>query len=561
MINKVAISCKHLSFSNQRIISIKRMHSASNVSPLILPLHRFAARSSQDGERQHVEPLETEPLIAQPTSPSSSGTGQQQQSQQRIDWTMTSLLFFFPALCGGLFGYDIGATSGALLSMSSPQVSGTDWYSLSPLQSGLIVSLSLAGALLGSLGALVYGDKIGRKKELLLGSALYGASAISFLFAPGYGTVLLGRLLYGVGIGFAMHAAPAYIAETSPSRVRGFLISLKEAFIVGGILAGYATSYLFVENIGGWRYMYSAAAIPALIAFAGMAWLPESPRWLALSGGGVHATREALKRAQGSSANEHDLQKEVSSIMVMANAAKLDVSSGDSNEDRGVFGMFKDVLDVSNRRPLTIGLSLMLFQQITGQPSVLYYAAKIFQAAGFADAEEATGVALILGVFKLLMTAVAVATVDRLGRRPLLLYGVSAVAVSLVILGFASSSVFNQTGLAAWINLGALLLYVSAYQVSFGPISWLIVGEVFPLKVRGQAIALASLTNFGSNFLVSLVLPTVQNAYGPASTYFIFSLIGVAAVVTIYHIVPETKGKTLEEIEALWSTGSDARQD
>ncbi|KAL4459129.1 hypothetical protein ABPG75_013994 [Micractinium tetrahymenae] len=504
------------------------------------------------------KPLEVEvsPLLA-PAGPrrargaAGGGSGQPPgHDDEQVDWFMTALLFLFPAIGGLLFGFDIGATSGALLSMTSPATAGTDWYGLGAAQQGLVVSLSLAGALLGSGAALLYGDKLGRRKELLLASGLYGIGSLVVALAPGLPVVLAGRLLYGVGIGFAMHAAPAYIAETSPPRVRGLLISLKEAFIVGGILAGYAASFVFVEQVGGWRWMYGLAAAPAALLAVGMAGLPESPRWLLLSGAGPAAAATALRKAKGRAANESAVQAEVDDILEAMAASPVSTANGG-----GAF----ELLRPRYRRPLAIGMSLMLFQQITGQPSVLYYAAKIFQAAGFAGAGEATGVSLVLGFFKLVMTGIAVATVDSWGRRPLLLYGVSGIVLSLLLLGTAQfGSLPVPPELLAWTNLGALLLYVGCYQLSFGPISWLLCGEVFPLKVRGQAIALATLTNFGSNFLVSLLLPSIQETFGQGATYFTFAAIGVAAVVTIQAIVPETKGKTLEEIEALWTPGGEA---
>jgi sugar porter (SP) family MFS transporter len=443
--------------------------------------------------------------------------------------------------------------------MTSSTLSGTDWYTLSSFQSGLVVSLSLAGALLGSGGALIYGDSLGRRKELLLASVLYTIGALSVSIAPSLPAVLTGRLIYGVGIGFAMHAAPAYIAETSPARVRGLLISLKEAFIVGGILAGYAIGYLFVEEVGGWRFMYGAGAPLAGVLAAGMAWLPESPRWLLLSGtGGTAAAARALERTKGKYADSVAVQAEIDEIegAILASPTAQQLRAGGaaplSAFASGVESL-SVVLRPQYRRPLMVGVSLMLFQQITGQPSVLYYAAKIFQDAGFASAGEATGISVVLGFFKLLMTGIAVATVDSWGRRPLLLTGITGICGSLVVLGA------NQAGFlpiaetsGAWINVFALLAYVGAYQMSFGPISWLLVGEVFPLRVRGQAIALATLTNFASNFLVSLVLPTLQESYGPAAMYFVFAGIGVVALVTINNIVPETKGRSLEEIEKLW---------
>jgi len=511
-----------------------------------LDIERSSLLSQSDTSRQ------------QPRNINTSNTTISPEHTEPIDWTMTSLLFLFPAIGGLLFGYDIGASSGALLSMTSSTLSGTSWYNLSSFQSGLVVSLSLAGALLGSGGALIYGDSLGRRKELLLASVLYTIGALTVSLAPSLPAVLTGRLIYGVGIGFAMHAAPAYIAETSPARVRGLLISLKEAFIVGGILSGYAVGYLFVEKVGGWRFIYGAAAPIAGILAAGMAWLPESPRWLLLSGNGATAAATALERSKGKYANSAAVQAEIDEIestILASPTVQQQRGAGAPPVSALTSGLesLSVVLRPQYRRPLTIGVSLMLFQQITGQPSVLYYAAKIFQDAGFASAGEATGISVVLGFFKLIMTGIAVATVDSWGRRPLLLTGITGICGSLVVLGANQAGFLPLAGTsAAWINVFALLAYAAAYQMSFGPISWLLVGEVFPLRVRGQAIALATLTNFASNFLVSLVLPSLQDLYGPAAMYFVFAGIGVVALVTINNIVPETKGRSLEEIEKLW---------
>ncbi|KAK9818055.1 hypothetical protein WJX72_006373 [[Myrmecia] bisecta] len=472
--------------------------------------------------------------------PSSSGSGPGGAPEKPpVDWVMTGLAFLFPALGGLLFGYDIGATSGALVSITSATTSGTDWYNLTSFQSGAVVSSSLLGALLGSAAAFVVGDKLGRKRELLLAAVLYGAAAILMYSAPSLAILLAGRATYGVGIGFAMHAAPAYIAETSPASARGLLISLKELLIVAGILSGYLTSYLFVDDVGGWRNMYGLSLLPAIALSIGMAWLPDSPRWLLLSGAGRDRAAAALTRARGKYGDDK--------AAVDAEISGMIRSAEESASQSGSMSLFQK----RNLRPLSIGMSLMLFQQITGQPSVLYYAAKIFTDAGFSGGKDATGVSVILGIVKFLMTGVAVLTVDSWGRRPLLLTGVTGMTLALMALG--GSQFASLGGLATWVSLIALLVYVGCYQVSFGPISWLMVGEVFPLAVRGQASALATLTNFGSNFGVSLVLPSVQENFGIANTYLAFAVISLVALGTIYAIVPETKGKTLEEIEALWS--------
>ncbi|KAF6252911.1 general substrate transporter [Scenedesmus sp. NREL 46B-D3] len=483
------------------------------------------------------------------------------QASDTVDWAATGLCFIFPALGGMLFGYDIGASSGVLASLTSPQLSGTDWYDLSSFQSGLVVSMSLLGALLGSLIALASGNRLGRRTELLMAALLYGVGAGGLGVSGSLGPLLACRVLYGLGIGFAMHAAPAYIAETSPPSVRGLLISLKEAIIVGGILAGYFAGYTFIDEVGGWRSMYGMAAPLALLLGVGMAALPESPRWLLLSGAGRAEALRALVRCEGRRAA--DLALAAAEVDDMAdNLQQAGASSSSSSSGGG--GLLSSLgleLFGNSRyyRPLLVGMSLMLFQQITGQPSVLYYASQIFERAGFAGGKDAAGIAVLLGGFKLLMTLVAVASVDKLGRRPLLLFGVSGMVAALLALTAAQGGVDAAEAAAtaagtsaAWLSAGALLLYVGCYQISFGPISWLIVGEVFPLAVRSQAIALATFINFASNFGVSLVLPTLQDTVGMQATYGLFSAIGVLAVANIYYNVPETKNKTLEQIEALW---------
>ncbi|KAF8072353.1 D-xylose-proton symporter [Scenedesmus sp. PABB004] len=453
-----------------------------------------------------------------------------------VDWLATGLCFIFPALGGLLFGYDIGASSGVLASLTSAELSGTSWGpGLSAFESGLVVSTSLFGALLGSLAALAGGNRVGRRTELLAAAGLFGVGAGGLGLAGGLAPLLACRLLYGLGIGAAMHAAPAYIAETSPPSVRGLLISLKEAIIVGGILAGYGAGYVFADAVGGWRSIYGCAAPLALLLGVGMASLPESPRWLLLSGAPRDDALRALVRAEGRRAA--DLSRAGAEVDAMA-ASLAEGAAGGGAAGGGLgLGLFAER---RYSRPLLVGMSLMLFQQITGQPSVLYYATQIFAAAGFAAGQEAAGASVLLGGFKLLMTLVAVASVDRVGRRPLLLGGVGGMALALAALTAAQGGVDAAAGAAAgvggaaWVSVAAMLLYVGCYQVSFGPISWLIVGEVFPLAVRSQAIAIATFVNFSANFLVSLALPSLQAGAGMTATYGLFCAIALLAWASIY---------------------------
>lgn len=455
-----------------------------------------------------------------------------------INWPTALAAFVVPAVGGALFGYDIGVTSGALVSLKGAATSGTDWgVALTSLQSGAVVSSSLAGAVAGSALALTLGERVGRRAELLAAAVLYFSGAALMATAPSLELLVAGRALYGGGIGFAMHGAPIYIAETAPPSVRGAFISAKEAFIVGGILLGYVAGAVLVDAEAGWRTMLGVSALPALVLGAGMLLLPDSPRWLAQAGKGAAAAGDALAALRGAAVPRAAIDAEVAGF---SGAAGPQAAAG-----------LGALLAPKNARALYAGLSLMLFQQITGQPSVLYYATPIMQRAGFASASAATQVAVVLGAFKLAMTGVAVLSVDRLGRRPLLLAGVGALTVALLLLAELSGPTPPLTGDAgAYASAACLLLYVGAYQVSFGPIAWLIVSEVFPQDVRTAAVGVATITNFGANFGVSLLLPLLQEAAGQDGTYRVFAALGVLSLISIALTIPETKGKTLEQIEA-----------
>ncbi|RDX98183.1 D-xylose-proton symporter-like 2, partial [Mucuna pruriens] len=452
------------------------------------------------------------------------------------------LPFLFPALGGLLFGYDIGATSSATVSIESSTLSGVSWYKLSSVEIGLLTSGSLYGALIGSVLAFNIADFLGRRRELIVSALLYFVGALVTGLAPNFPVLVLGRLVYGIGIGLAMHAAPMYIAETAPTPIRGQLISLKEFFIVLGIVGGYGIGTLFVDTVAGWRYMFGVSSPVAIIMGVGMWWLPASPRWLLLS----------AIQGKGDAQNLKD--KAIRSLCQIRGQAYWDSAPrlvdeilaeltylGDGKE-----ATFGEVFQGKCLKALWIGAGLVLFQQITGQPSVLYYAASILQSAGFSGASDATRVSIILGVFKLIMTAVAVVVVDRVGRRPLLLGGVSGMVISLFLL--ASYYIFLDN--AAVVAVVGLLLYVGCYQISFGPIGWLMIAEIFPLRLRGRGLSIAVLVNFGANALVTFAFSPLKELLGAGILFYIFCAIAVAALGFIYFIVPETKGLTLEEIEA-----------
>lgn len=451
----------------------------------------------------------------------------------------------FPALGGLLFGYDIGATSGATISVHSADLSGTTWFNLSSVQLGLVASGSLYGALGGSILAYRIADFLGRRIELVTAAALYISGALVTGFAPNFVVLIIGRLLYGVGIGLAMHGAPLYIAETCPPKIRGTLISLKELFIVLGILFGYLVGSFEIDVVGGWRYMFGLSAPLAAIMAVGMWSLPPSPRWLllrAVQGKSPLETNKkkaflALRRLKGVSPSDMVLKEEIENNLVSIKAAYAEQGSG---------GNILEIFEGASLKAFIIGGGLVLFQQITGQPSVLYYATSILQTAGFSAASDAAKVSILIGLFKFVMTGVAVFKVDDLGRRPLLIGGVSGITVALFLL----AAYYKILSGFPFVAVGALLLYVGSYQVSFGPISWLMVSEIFPLRTRGRGISLAVLTNFGSNALVTFAFSPLQGYLGPANIFLLFGAISLLALVFVILNVPETKGLSLEDIES-----------
>lgn len=466
-------------------------------------------------------------------------------SEDAFTWSSVIFPFLFPALGGLLFGYDIGATSGATIAIQSAELSGTTWFSLSAIQLGLVVSGSLYGALLGSVLVFPIADFLGRRRELIIAATLYALGGLLTGYASGLEVLLAGRLLYGLGIGLAMHGAPLYIAETCPSQIRGTLISLKELFIVLGILLGYFVGSLEINVVGGWRYMFGMSIPMAFLMGLGMWSLPPSPRWLLLRAaqgkGALQEYKEkaiaALGKLRGRPTGDKISERQIEESLVSVQSAYMDQESD---------GSFMEVFEGPNLKAFIIGGGLVLFQQITGQPSVLYYAGSILQTAGFSAAADATRVSVLIGLFKLLMTGIAVFKVDDLGRRPLLIGGVGGIALSLFLL----SAYYKNFGGFPFVAVAALLLYVGCYQISFGPISWLMVSEIFPLRTRGRGISLAVLANFSSNAIVTFAFSPLKELLGADNLFLLFGAIALLSLVFVILLVPETKGLSLEEIES-----------
>jgi sugar porter (SP) family MFS transporter len=435
------------------------------------------------------------------------------------------------ALGGLLFGYDTGVISGAILFIKNQ-------FSLSATMEEIVVSAVLVGAVFGAAAGGVLTSRFGRRKLIILAGMIFTLSAIGTALAPTIPWLITGMVVSGLAIGIASFISPMYIAELVPANVRGALVAVNMLAITTGIVIAYLVDYAF-SSIQGWRYMFGLAAIPAVGLAIGMWRLPDSPRWL-ISKSKVEDAKRVLKRVRTAS----DVGPEIKDIQ----------ESMSQQGTGGLAGLFQPSL----RMPLIVGLGLAIFQQTTGINTVIYYAPTIFKFAGIKAAGPAilagAGLAMLMWCFHIL----SIFLLDRVGRRPLLLIGVAGQILGLAILGAA----FQFQQLASWksyIAIGSLAIYVSSFAVGLGPIFWLIISEIYPLKVRGAAMSTVTVTNWALNLLVSVTFLSLVAVLGRGGTFWLYGAIAVAALVFFYRMVPETKGKTLEQIEAYMRSGKHPR--
>ena len=343
---------------------------------------------------------------------------------------------------------------------------------------------------------------------------------------------MVGRAIVGLGIGLACTTVPVYISEVSPANARGWQVSLFQLAITIGILAAYLVDYGFAES-AAWRWMLGLAAVPGAILGLGMLFLPESPRWLA-ERGDVQGAHVVLARIRGTA----DVQAELDEICTSLQQAP----------ERG---RWSDLLIAAVRPALIIGIGLAIFQQVTGINTVIYYAPTIIQSAGISSAAGAILATAGIGLVNVIMTIVSMWLIDRAGRRPLLLTGIAGMIVTLAVLGLAFRLMAANATLA-WVAVVTLMAYVAFFAISLGPIFWLLISEIYPLKIRGLAEGTAAGANWIFNLLVSITFLTLVEILGPSWTFWLYGLLAVAAWLFSYYLVPETKGRTLEEIEQSW---------
>jgi SP family xylose:H+ symportor-like MFS transporter len=461
-------------------------------------------------------------------------------------------------LGGLLFGYDTAVINGAVDSLKAYFVDPRFTDLANPVQAnaansllGFVVSSALIGCIIGGLIGGWVSNSVGRKRGLIVAAVLFlisalGASAPEFPFAPiGHGgpgymaNFIVYRILGGIGVGLASMLSPMYIAEIAPPKIRGNLVAWNQFAIIFGMLVIYFVNFAIAKvgsgdawlNSIGWRYMFLSGAIPAALFFILLFFVPETPRYLMLKGEESEARAVLAKLVM-----QEDAEREIAEIR----AALSEHHSGK---------LFSFGVPV-----IFIGVMLSIFQQFVGINVVLYYATDIFKGMGLT-----TNVSLfqtiIVGAVNLTFTVVAIVSVDRFGRRPLQIIGALVMAVSMIALG--SAFWLGGNGMVALVSM---LVYTAGFAVSWGPVTWVLLSEIFPNQIRGKAMALAVAMQWVANYLVSWTFPILdKNPYLVSHfkhgfAYWIYGVMGVLAALFMARMVPETKGRSLEQMENLWQS-------
>lgn len=423
---------------------------------------------------------------------------------------------------------------------------------ISEVQQEVLVGCLSVISLIGSLAGGRTADAIGRKWTIGLAAIVFQIGAVVMTFAPSFAVLMCGRFLAGIGIGLGVMVAPIYIAEISPTVARGTFTSFPEIFINLGILLGYVSNYAFSGFSAhiSWRIMLGVGIIPSVFLAFALCMIPESPRWLIMQGRVEEARSVLLKVSE----NEAEADQKLADIQEAAGG-----SDAGEHEEKAVW---KQLLWPSPalRRMLLTGLGIQCFQQITGIDATVYYSPTIFKDAGIKSNTGNLAATIAVGVTKTAFILVAIFLIDRVGRKPLLYVSTIGMTICLFGLGLSLSLLGHDLVSSKVVIALAILAVcgnVAFFSIGIGPVCWVLTSEIFPLKVRAQASALGAVGNRLSSGLVAMSFLSMSEAISVAGVFFIFSAISALSIVFVYYCVPETKGKSLEEIELLFQDGRD----
>lgn len=429
------------------------------------------------------------------------------------------LIFFLGALGGLLYGYDMGVISGALLFIR-------DDIPLNSFTEGLVVSSMLVGAIFGSGASGPMSDRLGRRRVVFIIAIIYIVGALILALAPSMPILVLGRLVIGLAVGGSTAIVPVYLSEMAPTEQRGSLSSLNQLMITIGILSSYLINYAFTP-IEGWRWMLGLAIVPSVILLIGVAFMPESPRWLL-----EHRSEKAARDVMKLTFKDSEIDKEIA----------------DMKEINSISESTWNVLKSPWLRPtLIIGSIFALLQQIIGINAIIYYAPTIFNKAGLGNATSILGTVGI-GTVNVLITIVAIMIIDKIDRKRLLVIGNIGMVASLLIMAILIWTIGIQS--SAWIIVACLTLFIIFFGFTWGPVLWVMLPELFPMRARGAATGVAALVLSIGSLLVAQFFPILTEVLSVEQVFLIFAAIGICALIFVIKYLPETRGRSLEEIEA-----------
>ena len=440
----------------------------------------------------------------------------------KIDTKKNKLLIFSTAaaLGGLLFGFDTGVISGTIHFIKIE-------FNLNAYQEGFAVSNLMIACVIGALLAGPIADWAGRKKILILCAVLFTVSAILSALPRSFTELVIARFIGGMGVGMASVVSPMYIAEISPAKIRGRLVALNQLAIVVGILLSYLSNWLLVDTgINNWRYMLVAEILPAITFLVGLFFIPESPRWLTKEGLEKEAL-DVLNVVAGTANADHELQEVKKSLVEKRTS-------------------LKELLHPSLRRVLIVGILFSLFAHITGIDTIIYYGPIIFLESGF-KTDSALLASVMIGITNLIFTFVGMAMIDKAGRKFLLLVGLAGMGISMTLVGLCMQSDMIS---AKWTLLW-IMTYIASFAMSIGVVIWVYLSEIYPTRVRGQALSVATMVLWLGNVILTQLFPVMMERFG-GGTFYIFSFICLLAFIFTWTMVKETKGVSLEEIEELW---------
>ena len=427
------------------------------------------------------------------------------------------------AMVGGLmFGFDIAIISGANATLQS-------YFKLDELELGWGTGSLVLGAMFGALGSGGLTDRFGRRRVLIYVALLFAVSCLGSALSHTFTVFVLSRILGGLSVGAASVLSPMYVAEVAPKHVRGTLVSIYQLTIVIGILISYLINYGLYGIENDWRWMFATGIVPSVLFFIGLFFIPESPRWLYLKGY-KEKSRAIVTRLAGPENAELEIQEIEKTLQVHESETS-----------------FRDLFSPAFRRAAYVGLLIAFLVQLDGMNAVVNYAPKIFQGAGF-EIKNALLNTSFIGIVNFIFTFVAIVVIDKVGRKTLYLVGSLGMCVALLCL-----AVTYFLHLEGVLTMVFVLAFVAFFAACIGPVFWTLVAEIFPNRIRGKAVALASAVQWSVYFLVALLFPRFLELVGGGFAFLFFAIMDLAQFIIVKHYLPETRGKSLEEIEMHWN--------